>query len=300
VERIINYPSFRQSTDYDCGATIVQSALTYCLGSKIDKPVSDLFKDLKTTKEGGTDPEDIIRYLNSKGIKTKSGTMTQQDLINEIDKNNPTIILLQAWGDKKDYTNSKKDGHYVTVKGYNDEGFICEDPNMSMEYGFISYDSLDDRWHDVNKKGKFRDHFGIIIMCSEKFKPNKMKTIESKIVEAYLFYLQEMEWDADGEIDPQALRHTIHMLKHLAGVEKMRKVRHSLQPSLYNVYIKRSIGDYIGRTDKINSRRVDNIGVEDFEKDVEDLKKKIEFAKKIKSKLNSNIGLPAVSDDPAY
>ena len=48
----------RQSTEYSCGASALQSVLSYW-GKDLDE--EELMKLLKTTYETGTYPEDIIR-----------------------------------------------------------------------------------------------------------------------------------------------------------------------------------------------------------------------------------------------
>ena len=206
--------------------------------------------------------------------------MTQENLIEEINNDNPVILSIQAWGDKDDYTNVKKDGHYVTAIGYNPKGFIVEDPSISVRRGFISYDELDERWHDVGPDGKEYDHFGIVILCSKKFKPDKLKVVES-----YLNYLHERAWDEETEnpdsFDTERFR---NMLRDL-DVRGVRAVRHALQPSIYKIYVRNFLGDYIGRPDTMNSMTIRNVGEEDFEDDIPIIKKRAKFAKMIKDRL---------------
>jgi predicted double-glycine peptidase len=193
--KIIDYPGFRQSTEYSCGACVTQSALVYCFGSKYDLPEINLMKKLKTTESDGTDPKSIIKFLTSKGVKTESGVFSIDSLKESINNNQPVIICIQAWGKQNDYENVYKEGHYVTVIGYNNDGFIIEDPSISARYGFISYDDLDSRWHDVDKNDKKYDHFGITIKCNKKYSPEKMEVIEGNemknIVDDYLCQIQE-------------------------------------------------------------------------------------------------------------
>lgn len=191
--KLIDYPNLRQSTDYSCGITTTHSALVYCLGSKDDKPESELFSKLHVTKEGGVDPKSIVKFLRSKGINAILKSLTVEDLKTNIDNDKPVIICIQAWGSQKDYTNVYKEGHYVTVIGYNSGGFIFEDPSIADRNGFIKYGDLDSRWHDIDKSGNKYDHVGIIINCSKKYKPEKLEVIEGiqmeTIVESYLNFL---------------------------------------------------------------------------------------------------------------
>jgi predicted double-glycine peptidase len=195
ASKIIDYPGFRQSTKYSCGVATVQSALVYCFGSKYDMPESELFDKLKVTESGGVDPDKIMSFLKSRGLNVSSNILTVDDLKENVNKKIPTIICIQAWGKQKDYSKVYKEGHYVTVIGYNSDGFILEDPSISARYGFIGYDDLDERWHDVDKKGNKYDHLGIIINCKKKYSPEKMEVVEGKymknIVDKYLDTIQE-------------------------------------------------------------------------------------------------------------
>lgn len=192
--KIIDYPGFRQSTKYSCGVSVSQAALTYCFGSKYDKPESDFFKSLKVSEKSGTEPKAIENFLKSKGVAVESAILSVVELKDHITEDHPCIICIQAWGDKKDYTDVYKEGHYVTVIGYNDDGFIFEDPSISARFGFIGYDELDNRWHDIDKNGKKYDHYAIIIKCNKKYSPDKMEVIEGynmTAIKGYLDYLNE-------------------------------------------------------------------------------------------------------------
>ncbi len=58
----------RQSTEYSCGASALQSVLSYW-GKDVDE--EDLMKLLKTTPETGTYPEDIIRVARELGFEAE-------------------------------------------------------------------------------------------------------------------------------------------------------------------------------------------------------------------------------------
>jgi len=112
-----------------------------------------------------------------------------------------------------------------------------------------------------------------------------------KLIESYLFYLylQEREWnDPTENPDSFDINRFKDILGDLGGIIKMRQIRHALQPSLYNIYIKNSIGDYKGRPDMMNTKTMHHLGIDDFKGDIKDLIRKIKFAQKIKSKANSH------------
>ena len=238
--KIIDYPGFRQSTKFSCGVAATQSALIFCLGSKYDVPESELFKSLHTTESGGTDPQAISSFLKKKGIKVSLETLSINDLKSNVEKNIPTIVCIQAWGKQKDYSNVYKEGHYVTVIGYNNDGFIFEDPSISARYGFIKYKDLDDRWHDIDKNGNKYDHVGIVIKCNKKYSPEKMEVIEGvkmNLLENYLDFLytdirgQAKEWRGpnipygDDSNRPNLIRKCFTFESNRQKINCLRKLR---------------------------------------------------------------------------
>jgi len=111
------------------------------------------------------------------------------------------------------------------------------------------------------------------------------------LLETYLLYLnlQEREWDTPTENpDSFTLKNFQDLLSQKIGLKVFKKMRHALQPSMYDLYIKNALGDYMGRPDTMNSQTIKNIGFKEFQKDIESLKKKIKYAEKIKDKLPKN------------
>jgi hypothetical protein len=93
------------------------------------------------------------------------------------------------------------------------------------------------------------------------------------IVSSYLRFLNEREVDAPTE-NPGAF--DINVYKDVmtnVHVEPLHNVRQTLQPTLYGIYFKNALGDYRGRYDSINARRHQSLGVDDFERDKDELKK---------------------------
>jgi len=108
------------------------------------------------------------------------------------------------------------------------------------------------------------------------------------LINKYIAYLmlQESEWDEKTENpDSFDLKHFTSLIGDLHGVDKFKNIRHSLQPSLYHIYIKNALGDYMGRTGTRNNKARPSLGFDDFKNDLPDLKKKLAFVKKIKDKL---------------
>jgi hypothetical protein len=203
-------------------------------------PESELFDKLNISKTGGVDPKTIVKFLKSKGVDISAETLTVEDLKNNIDQNKPTIISIQAWGDEKDYSNVYKEGHYVTVIGYNNDGLIFEDPGISGRYGFIKYDNIDSRWHDVDKYGNKYDHLGLVIKCRKKYSPEKMEVVEGQgmnIIENYLQALytdnrpQAKEWRGpnipygDDSNRPNLIRKCMTLESNRMKINCLRKLR---------------------------------------------------------------------------
>jgi hypothetical protein len=111
--------------------------------------------------------------------------------------------------------------------------------------------------------------------------------------------LQEREWDTETD-RPESYNMDIYrnMLGKLTGFPALRDIKHSHQASLYSVYVKNSLGDYMGRPNSMNSKGVRHIGVDEFKKDMENIIKKAKYATKLKSKQNSDfIANPETTPD---
>jgi ATP-binding cassette subfamily B protein len=156
---IKNIPTFRQSNDYDCGATALQVIFAYF---GIEKNVQEIIKLVKTT-ENGTSMIKMRSIVEKHGFKTKLGEMTVEDIKKYLNKKIPVILLVQAWPYKKiiDWQNSWSAGHYVVAIGYDKNKLYFEDPS-SIYRTYLSYKELKDRWHDI-RDGKKCVNYGLAI-----------------------------------------------------------------------------------------------------------------------------------------
>lgn len=96
----------------------------------------------------------------------------------------------------------------------------------------------------------------------------------SKLTELYLHFLQEREWgDGSEEWDDDELETIRNFMLKLdrKSTDKMDANRHSFQPSIFNIYLKNAIGDYRGRIDTLNSRRVYTVGIDAIKKHMPEL-----------------------------
>ncbi|MEF3691493.1 MAG: cysteine peptidase family C39 domain-containing protein [Candidatus Moraniibacteriota bacterium] len=173
--KLIKFPELRQVYDWDCGASVLQSVLAHC---GVDIREEKIIKKAKSTKDG-TSPDALEKVLFENNIKYKSGEMNIKDIISYLDRDMPIILLLQAWSNKEivDWENNWKDGHYVVAIGYDKNKIYFEDP-ASISRTFLNFSELEERWHDVDFKGKKYIHWGIIIqnkMTSKKEVPVHME-----------------------------------------------------------------------------------------------------------------------------
>jgi ABC-type bacteriocin/lantibiotic exporter with double-glycine peptidase domain len=168
--KILNFPEFRQTYEYDCGAKALQAVLEYY---GIDVPEGRIISLAKTTKRG-TSPKSVVNVIKRYRLKFKDGQLTVSQIKKYLDKKTPVIILLQAWTEKKkvDWEKDWADGHYVVAVGYDKNKVYFEDP-YSVLRTYLTYKELNKRWHD-KEDGKEYVHYGIAVYGEKpKFNPNK-------------------------------------------------------------------------------------------------------------------------------
>jgi ABC-type bacteriocin/lantibiotic exporter with double-glycine peptidase domain len=175
----LDFPTACQSNNTNCGSTSVQTMLAYY---GIDERQESLDKKLKLSKDG-VSYTNMIKVFEKNGLKTSSGRMNQEMLKSFLDKNTPVIILIQAYKDGKNKTYTRdgyKDGHYVTVTGYDDTKFIVEDPSLNNKIGYIPFSELDIRWHGIGQNEKEKlDFYGLAVYGKEpKYELGKLTKVK--------------------------------------------------------------------------------------------------------------------------
>jgi predicted double-glycine peptidase len=159
--KIIDFPEFRQTFEYDCGANALQSVLAF-YGINVREEV--LIKQVGTTEKGST-IEGIEKVAAKYGLEVRVCQMTIEDLKKYINKRIPVILLLQAWSgaESNDYKSDWKDGHFVVAIGYDENRFYFEDPYYFLRT-YLTLSELEERWHDQSLDEKERlINMGIII-----------------------------------------------------------------------------------------------------------------------------------------
>lgn len=159
--KIISFPKFQQTYDWDCGVKAVQSILTYY---GIDADAEDVMDIAGSREDSGTHPGGIKGVLHSYGLMFEEGQMSVKELKQFIDQKIPVIILLQAWADDPhvDWQDDWDDGHYVIAIGYDKKKMYFQDPSASHRT-YLYYPELEMRWHDRDDDGTVYDHWGLAV-----------------------------------------------------------------------------------------------------------------------------------------
>jgi uncharacterized protein len=160
--KLLDVPNLRQTHDYSCGPGAVQAVMAY-YGE--DFRESELIRLMNTTNDKGTYIKDIVQFLHYQGFSaTIEHKMTIGELFSYIDKKIPVIVLIQAWGNEKDFKKNYKDcwndGHFVVVVGYTDKNVLISDPAI-FNTGYIPITEFADRWHDFDEGDTRTYHLGI-------------------------------------------------------------------------------------------------------------------------------------------
>lgn len=149
-------PLVRQSTSYSCGAAALQSVLGYYGNEDYDE--SDLMKLLGTNPEWGTVLEDMAKFAEEQGLRTRiASNQTLAQLRAHIAKNQAVIIEAQAWQEddiETPYPDDWESGHYMVVIGVDDKNVYFMDPSLLGSRGFIPAHEFLERWHDISIAGK--------------------------------------------------------------------------------------------------------------------------------------------------
>lgn len=165
--KIIDFPEYRQTFEYDCGAKALHSILSF-YGT--DTNEVDIIKIAGTNSKNGTPVHGMKKVAKHFGLNCQMQKMTIKELEKYIDKNIPVILFLQAWAERKikNWKNHWDDGHYVVAIGYGNKKIYFEDPYSCFRV-FLPYEELEDRWHDIdNSTGKKYNNLGIIITNKDK------------------------------------------------------------------------------------------------------------------------------------
>lgn len=173
--KILTFPELRQVYSFDCGANALQSILTY-YGYDIRE--EEIMRMAGTTEENGTSPSGLMSVAKKYGIPNEFHENLTIDFLKKcIDNGFPVIISLQAWvddPDRIDWNNTWDEGHYVIAIGYDNRRIYFEDPSSTKRTS-LTFEELDERWHDIEEDGKKYYHHGIIFKGIPKYRYNDIE-----------------------------------------------------------------------------------------------------------------------------
>jgi predicted double-glycine peptidase len=162
----IDLPNTTQVEDYTCGPSALLAICAYYgVGPEWEWEVEE---DMKAT-EDGTDPVQIVEAAERYGLRTKEFRgMTDEQLLRCLKKRRPVVMMLQAW--KEDppegysYADEWGEGHWVVAIGFDKKGIYVEDPSLHNARGFLTFEELAERWHDIEGADQHHvERYGVAI-----------------------------------------------------------------------------------------------------------------------------------------
>lgn len=170
--KMIEFPEFRQTYKYDCGANAMQALLAF---NGIDTNEEEIMREAGTDKVSGTPIEGLKKVADKEGLTYSEGSFTIDNLKTHIDKKWPTLIMLQAWGeDVVDWSTEWDQGHYVIVIGYDNKRIHFEDP-ISVKRTYLTYEELEERWRGWDDNDKKIYNWGMVFTNDTNYKANDME-----------------------------------------------------------------------------------------------------------------------------
>jgi len=148
-------PDVRQSTDYSCGASVLQAVLAYWGTSERE---DRLMARLGTKPLLGAGPEAIVRVARDYGLEAELREgLDLEDLEAALKTGTTVIVNIQAWreGQSRPWAETWEDGHYVILLGADAANLYFEDPSLLGSRGFIPRPEFLDRWHDYEGEPPF-------------------------------------------------------------------------------------------------------------------------------------------------
>jgi len=105
----LNLRAYQQTTSYTCGPCCALTLMSY-YGQKGDE--LKIAEEMGTSKEKGTNPEQMVTWLENNGYDVEWGEHGSVDMLREnLKQEIPTLVEWIDWG-----------GHWVVCVGYDDRG----------------------------------------------------------------------------------------------------------------------------------------------------------------------------------
>lgn len=163
MKKRLNFPeSYKQINGGSCGPNLMKQIILYKTGLNI--PENNIINAGNCSHKRGTSIEGMIKISEKFNLNydLRDNSLIS-DIINSINKNNPVILLIQAWqsGKIKDWKKTDHLGHYIGAIGYDtrESKIFYYDP-FDGKNKSISYIKLEERWHDRDLNILY-NHFGI-------------------------------------------------------------------------------------------------------------------------------------------
>lgn len=148
----IRLPLHTQETSYSCGPASLLPVLQYW--TQYSGKEKDLYYPLKTDKKAGTDPRNIVKYLETLPLKVSMREHTDlSTLRSAVERGTTVIVDYQAWREDTQvpWKDRWEDGHYSVVIGMDVEYLYFMDPSTDGNYAYIPIPEFLERWHDFEK-----------------------------------------------------------------------------------------------------------------------------------------------------
>ena len=168
----------RQTTEYSCGASALQSVMSYW-GKDVDE--ADLMKLLGTTPEEGTWPEELVRVAREQGLQAElKADLTLEEVERATAQGHPVIVLGQVWrrpnGGETPVADEWDCGHWFIVLDVDKDYVYFQDPYVRMGKGFVPRETFEDAWHNVmggDRSKPEQTHVGIFIRGDKPAEPQR-------------------------------------------------------------------------------------------------------------------------------
>lgn len=151
--KILDVPHFTQvgnTVHNDCGQASVRMVADYCFGGKKQLPSIDHLAIATNTANKLTSSDDLIKIGMYCGIKLErvSG-FNFMDIAHTISADSPLIVLVR-YGAFNPQPYHYAGGHWMVITGYDEKGFVCNDPLQIEGSWTPPIDQLDKALQGIN------------------------------------------------------------------------------------------------------------------------------------------------------
>lgn len=155
-------PNLRQDNSYHCGVAALQAALQSLTGERIAE--GDLAKELNTTPEHGTHPDDILRVAKAHGLDVGAQHLCGIDTLRHFTEQGWLVLCPVQMHGSKEAEAAGESGHWVVVYEVADGMVRFQDPARSEGGGRpLPADEWLRRWLDTDGRGRWYVKYGIFL-----------------------------------------------------------------------------------------------------------------------------------------